>query len=226
MVPSNKHRKSWDFCHLCLLLYPQCLDQCLAFSKYRLWFGLGLPSPDAQGQVLPKWEPPGAFTPMIILGTSASNVLPPLPPQATAASCFPRGASKTCRQVCPRFLWSPHFALGPSAHESLCAPSKNGVSVSTSPVEPLCSSPAGLQMLQGLLLPTPDPQVGELMWGSELSLLRVSLCVIVIFRSAVCPPSGYGIAYIAKAPLLLSWCGFFLVSGCRISFLVISSLFY
>ena len=39
------------------------------------------------------------------------------------------------------------------------------------------------------------------------------------------PPCGYGIAYIVKAPLLPSQCGFFFVFGYRISFLVASGLF-
>ena len=33
------------------------------------------------------------------------------------------------------------FALGPSKHKTLCAPSKSGISVSPSPVEHLCSRP-------------------------------------------------------------------------------------
>ena len=47
--------------------------------------------------------------------------------------------------------------------ESLSVPFKSGVSVSPSPVELLCTSPAGpqCQMLPGLLLPRPDsPGVG------------------------------------------------------------------
>ena len=55
------------------------------------------------------------------------------------------------------------FALGASAHESLCAPFKNGFSVSPSPVELLRTSPTGLQcqMLWGLFLPMPDPHTWE-----------------------------------------------------------------
>ena len=55
------------------------------------------------------------------------------------------------------------FALGPSVHETLCASSKSGVSVSPSPVEFLQSSPTGLQsqMLWGWLPLLPDTQVGE-----------------------------------------------------------------
>ena len=50
-------------------------------------------------------------------------------------------------------------ALGPIARENLCVPFKNGVSVSPSPVEPLRTSPTGLQcqIFQGLFFPVPDP---------------------------------------------------------------------
>ena len=54
-------------------------------------------------------------------------------------------------------------ALGPSAHENLCVPFKNGVSIYLSPVELLCTSPTGFQcqMIQGLFLPVPDPHTWE-----------------------------------------------------------------
>ena len=61
----------------------------------------------------------------------ASNVLPSQ--QATVTPCFPRRSSKNCSQVQPRFPWSLCFALGPSAHKSLCVPFKNGVSISPNP---------------------------------------------------------------------------------------------
>ena len=62
-----------------------------------------------------------------------------------------------------RLSCSHCFALGPSAHENLCVPSKSGVSISPSPAAFLHSSPTGLQsqMLWGLLLSLPDPQAGE-----------------------------------------------------------------
>ena len=79
---------------------------------------------------------------------------------------FPRRSSKNCSQVWPRFLWRPCSALGSSARESLCAPFKNGVSVSPSPVELLSIIPTGLkcQLLQGLFLPVRDPQA----WGFDM----------------------------------------------------------
>ena len=40
------------------------------------------------------------------------------------------------------------------------------------------------------------------MWGSELSLLQVSLCEPVTFQSVDFPPGRCGIAYIEQSPLL------------------------
>ena len=53
--------------------------------------------------------------------------------------------------------------MGPSAHETLCAPSKCRVPVSPSPVGLLHSNLTALQsqMPWGLLLPVPDLQAGE-----------------------------------------------------------------
>ena len=67
----------------------------------------------------------------------------------------------------------PCFTLGPSECESLCAAFKNGVSVSLSPVELLCTSPTGLQcqMLQRLFLPVLDPHV----WGFVMGLRTLTL---------------------------------------------------
>ena len=104
------------------------------------------------------------------------------------------------------------FALGPSARKTLCTLSKSRVSVSPSPVELLCSSPAGLQ--HQMLWDSSQcktHRMGNLMWGSELSLLWVSLCNIVISQTVGHPPSWYGIVYIMNPPLLPSQCGFFLV---------------
>ena len=123
--------------------------------------GLGLLNADGWGQIFPKWPPLEKHTLMNIPKSFASNAL--LPQQATVTPCFPRRSSKNCSQVQPRFLWRLCFALGPSTHESLCVPFKNGVSVSPSPVELLHTSPTGLQchILLGLLLTVPDPHTWE-----------------------------------------------------------------
>ena len=135
-----------------------------------LLFGLGLLSTDVWGQIFPKWSPLKEHTPVIIPQTFASSVL--LPQWAKVIPFFFRRSSKNHSQFWPRFPWSLCFSLGPSAHENLCAPFRNVVSVSPSPVELLHTSPTGpqWQMLQGLLLPMTDPQAWDLMWGSELSL--------------------------------------------------------
>ena len=60
------------------------------------------------------------------------------------------------------------FSLVPGAHETLCAPSKSGVSVYSRPVEVLKSSLAGLQsqMIWRLLFLIPDSQA----WESDVQL--------------------------------------------------------
>ena len=57
----------------------------------------------------------------------------------------------------------PLLALGPSAHEGLCALFKNGLSISPSSVDLLHTSSTSLQcqILQGLFLPVPDPHTWE-----------------------------------------------------------------
>ena len=74
-----------------------------------------------------------------------------------------------------------------------CVPSSSGVSVSPSPEQLLHSSSAGLQshMLWGLLLPMPDPRLGSLTWGSELSLLWENLCDRITYQFV--GDRGYGI---------------------------------
>ena len=82
----------------------------------------------------------------------------PQPPPASLRDS-PRPAGRSA----PGSYEVTAFSLGPSVHETLCAPSKSGVFVFPSPMEFLPSSPAGLQsqMLWGLLLPMSDPQAGE-----------------------------------------------------------------
>ena len=58
--------------------------------------------------------------------------------------------------------------MGPSTHESLCVPFKNGLSISPGSMELLHTSPTGpqCQVLWGLFLPVPDPQT----WGLDVGL--------------------------------------------------------
>ena len=78
---------------------------------------------------------------MIIPKTSTSNVLPLSPTVSHNHPLLsqekpprPKGRSNPCSY---EYLLS----LAPTAHETLCAPSKSGVSVSPSPMEPLGTSP-------------------------------------------------------------------------------------
>ena len=86
----------------------------------------------------------------------ASSVLPSQ--QATFTPVFPGGPPRTAVRCDPdsyedfALPWDP-------VHVKVYAPFMNGVSISPSPVELLCTSPTGLQcqMLQELFLPMPDP---------------------------------------------------------------------
>ena len=66
-------------------------------------------------------------------------------------------------------------------------------------------------------LGAPPSRLGNLTWSLELSLWE-SICRVVTFQFVGCPPSGYGIVYTTRVPLLPSHCGFFFVTGCRLSF--------
>lgn len=77
------------------------------------------------------------------------------PERATATPCLPGGLLKSSGKSGQRFYEGIAFALGLSACKILYIPPNSGISVSSSPVELLHSSPTGLQsqVLLGLLLP-------------------------------------------------------------------------
>ena len=81
------------------------------------------------------------------------------------------------------FLWCV-----PVVHETLCVPSKSGVSVSPSPVELLNSSPTGASSSGYQIL-----RLDSLLWGSGLLLLRENVCDIIIFQLVGRPPGRYGV---------------------------------
>jgi len=125
---------------------------------------------------------------------------------------FPRRSSKNCSQVWSRCLWRLSFALGPSARESLCAPFKNGVSVSPSPVELLRTSPTGLrcQMLWGSFSPCQIPIHGEFDVGLRtLTPVGASLWTSYFSVGLVCGashPGGMGLLISGNRPsYLLMW---------------------
>ena len=106
-------------------------------------------------------------------GTSSTQYSASFPTQwTTVAPCFPSRSHKIPQVGMTNshrydFLWSPYTALALSAYESLCVPSKNGISVSPSPVHLILPSSAGLQcqILQGCFFPMPDPQAKEPQYG-------------------------------------------------------------
>ena len=112
------------------------------------------------GQVLvSQWQLLGELTPMSTPWTSATSVLVPTVSHShTPAS--PGDPPRPAGRSGPGSYEVTAFSLGPCEHKTLCAPSKSGVSLSLSPVEPLWSSLQS-QMLWGLLLLMPDPHAGE-----------------------------------------------------------------
>ena len=68
------------------------------------------------------------------------------------------------------------------------------------------------------------PRLGSLTWGSESSLQWVDFCGIIVLQF-VSHPAVMGFDFIVIVPLLPSHCGFSFVFGCRVSFLVCSSIF-
>ena len=105
---------------------------------------------------VPKWWPSGAHADEYSMG-------PPLPVSLShselqlmpASTGDPQSQVGLAQTPMESLLWS-----GSSVHEPSC---KSGVFVSSSPMELLYPSPAGLQsqMLWGFLLPIPDPQTGK-----------------------------------------------------------------
>ena len=92
-----------------------CVPTCLLF-------GLGLLSPDGWGQIFTNSR--GVHTD-VYSRDFASSVLPPQ--RNTVTPVFPGDPSRTTGRSDPDSC-SLCFALGPSAHESLCAPFKSGIS--------------------------------------------------------------------------------------------------
>ena len=146
----------------------------------------------------------------------SSNVVPLRQDKITP--CFPRRSSTNCSQVQTRLLLILCFALGPSAHEILCEPLKNGVDFSPSPMELLHISPTVLQcqMFQGLFLHCRSPGLGPDMGIRTLTPVSVSVIQLL---------SGLWASHLAGMALLIShnhpsylWCGLLFVFWSGISF--------
>ena len=119
----------------------------------------------------------GEITPMIILRTSASSVLPSQ--QATATPALPGNSPRSAGGPNPDSYGVPALPWDP-VHVKPCALSKSRISVSPSPMEFLCSNLNGLQyqMPQGLPFSIPDPQVWKPDMGTQ-TLLWECLCDIL-----------------------------------------------
>ena len=115
------------------------------------------------------------------------------------------------------------FSLGPGVHQTLCAPSKNVVSISFSPMEFQQSNhwPSKPGCLRTPILTAKSPSLGRMTWGSGFSLLQKKFCGIIIFQFWVAHPVGVRFYFIMTAPLLISHCSLLFVG--RVCFLVGSS---
>ena len=173
----------------------------------RLLFGPGLLRANWCGEIFSKMATPEENMLVIISQTFASNV--PASQRTTVTHCFPRTSFKNLRQIWPRFLQSLCFFLGCSACERLCEPFKNGVSISCGPMELLWTSPTGpqCQMIWGLLLPRPNPQVWDLHMGlRNLTLVGEPLQYIYFPVCGLPTWWVWGCLYhIISPPTILMW---------------------
>ena len=99
-------------------------------------------------------------------------------------------------------------------------PSKNGVSVSPSPVEVLQSNSADLQdqILWGFPFFVRSPSWKACHGAQNLHNTQRTSSVLLFSSFWVVHSAGMGLDFIAIALLLLSHCGFFFVFGCGVSF--------
>ena len=179
------------------------------------------------------WQPRSAFPKLATSKGVHTNdySLGPLPPVSFLHSepqlppAFPGGSPRQQVGLAQIFMGAC-FALGPVHCENLHIPSKKRGSVFPIPMELLLTCLAGFQcqMLWGLLFPMPvPPGVGTWLGVQNSHSCGRASVILVILKFVSCPPSLYGIAYVAKALLLLSHCVVFFVFGCRISFLGVAS---
>ena len=134
--------------------------------------------------------------------------------------CFPRRSSKNCSQVWPRFLWRLFFVLGPSACERLCVPFKSRVSTSHLPWSSCTQVPLAFsaRCYRSSFSQCQFTTHGNLMWGSELLLLWVSLCETVTFQSVGLPTWEVWACLYHIITLPTSWCALLFVFWSKISF--------
>jgi len=136
-----------------------------------LLFGLGLLSTDGWGQIVPKWPPPEKGTLLKIPQSFASNVPPPQ--QATFTPLFPGGPPRAAVRSDPdsygdfALPWEP-------VHEKACAYLlKVGSPFPPVPLSSCVQVPLAFnaRCSRSSFSQRQIPRRGDLMWGSELSLL-------------------------------------------------------
>ena len=136
------------------------------------------------------WWPPGRLT---LMSTPQNHCRQCLCPCSEPQPLLPPLETLHYWQVglAQSLLRSLLFSLSPGAHETLCVPSKSGISVS--PVLWNSCDQTGLQsqVLWGLLLLLPETQAVDADVG--FSLLWENFCGIIIFQFVSHPPGRYGI---------------------------------
>ena len=146
-----------------------------------LLFGLGLLRADGWGQIFSKWPPPKKCMLMKIPESFASNVLPH---NKTHSSLL---FQEVLQEAQPGLTHIPtETLLCPGTQcirKSVCTFQEWGLCFPQS-----CGAPAhkshwsSVPGAMGALSPCQIPMCGSLMWGSEFSLLYVSLCEPVTFQ--------------------------------------------
>ena len=122
---------------------------------------------------------------------------------------FPGGPPRTAvrSKVWPRFLWSLCFALGLSAHESLCVPFKNGVSINSRTMElPYTSHWPSMPDSTGALSPNVRSSGMGMMCGSDSQSCRWVSMIQLLFNLWVSHLAGRGLLILCNCPsYLLIW---------------------
>ena len=156
------------------------------------------------------------------------ELLLPVPLSLQWATATPRlcwRPSNTSRYIWFSLLWG-HCSF-PDVHTTLCVPSKSGVSVPPVLSKSCNQIPLAFKVCfcGNSSSHCQTPRLGSLTWGSEPSLQWVDFSGITVLQFVSHPPSSYGIWFYCDCAPLPSHCGFSFVFGCRVSFLVSSSVF-
>ena len=136
-----------------------------------LLFGLGLLSADGWGQVFPKWPPPEKHMLMDIPKSFASNVLPHNEPQSPPV--FPGDPPRTAVRSDPYSYGAFALPWDP-VHMKVCVSlSRTGSPFPPVPWSSCAQAPLAFnaRCSRGSFSQCLIPRPGDLMWGSELSLL-------------------------------------------------------